>query len=847
MRRTLKRVCTGAAIGLMMLGVTAHGVSAFRMPLEPIDERPVGADLSAYSDKQKFLAFNDDPKIRKFHLGEDWNGNKGASKDIGLPIYPIGHGVVRYAQETGVPSWGYVVIVKHDYNGLCSFYGHVEDPDRASTEKKIKVTVGQEVSPDNPIASIGDANGYYMDAAHLHFEILRCDLFPDIESAGKSLPGYVGSSSPSLNWWTAVYAIDQTYDPSPFIQENLYSYAVPLDRGWNQVKNVFREGFRLQRAKVIYDGKSSSLAQAATDKVVQNDVIEYPTRFFGPNLIRLKASKEEIIESFSIYAERAGMLLLLYGSSWKWATLDQMFADGDYVRTTTPSLNVRSDAGTNAPVISTISAAGTEGHITCITKTCWKISSDGYLWRSIHFDSPKLDGWVVQAYLKHSTKAHFPVTAPPSPPVQIQAMPISPSQILIGWQPTIELAVVHFNDIYRNGFLVARVRNDTSFIDRSLNANTAYRYQIIAGNNAGRSKASAPASATTLIGTDRTPPTIPRNLTAVALSARTIQLNWSAVVGAAHYAVFRNGVRYVRTDAPSEFDNGLNPETSYTYQVAALDAAGNMSWLSASVSATTLPAPPTSTKFKKLDPVATITQADVRNVADDPATLIGNQPIQSYGIVYSGPKVGDGEIWWWVLFDDLPSGQHTPSGWVRERFLRSAPEYYGDHTPPETPLFVRADGVGSIGVDLEWGAVVDNPGGSGVASYRLLRNGKNIFEGLQVLYFDAGPPLGVPLRYSVVAVDTEGNISPESNVITVTLPIPPSSWSFSVGMRIASTTWVSPRILPEGSSKQLPPVPTGTKGTVLEIGPVTSDGAWVRVVFDEGTSGWVVVGWVLPL
>jgi hypothetical protein len=97
---------------------------------------------------------------------------------------------------------------------------------------------------------------------------------------------------------------------------------------------------------------------------------------------------------------------------------------------------------------------------------------------------------------------------------------------------------------------------------------------------------------------DRTPPTRPTGLSATAASSTEIDLRWSPssdnlkVTG---YVVYRNGNRLTSVTGTVSSDLGLKPSTRYSYQVAAFDAAGNLSSRSSSVSAITLSTPPTTT------------------------------------------------------------------------------------------------------------------------------------------------------------------------------------------------------------------------------------------------------------
>jgi chitodextrinase len=94
---------------------------------------------------------------------------------------------------------------------------------------------------------------------------------------------------------------------------------------------------------------------------------------------------------------------------------------------------------------------------------------------------------------------------------------------------------------------------------------------------------------------DITPPSVPTNLSASAVSSSQITLSWTAStdnVGVAGYQIYRGASQIATTSLTSYSDTGLSPATAYVYQVSAYDAAGNVSALSASASAATLPTPP---------------------------------------------------------------------------------------------------------------------------------------------------------------------------------------------------------------------------------------------------------------
>src|SRR5206468_5545641 len=118
---------------------------------------------------------------------------------------------------------------------------------------------------------------------------------------------------------------------------------------------------------------------------------------------------------------------------------------------------------------------------------------------------------------------------------------------------------------------------------------------VLAGcNGVGEAETS---NATGNTPADTTPPSPPTGLTGATAGSTGANLSWNAStdnVGVTGYIVRRNGVQ-VATPATTSFaDTGLSAATTYSYTVAARDAAGNISPNSASVSVTTPPPPPSN-------------------------------------------------------------------------------------------------------------------------------------------------------------------------------------------------------------------------------------------------------------
>ncbi|MBP0450485.1 PHB depolymerase family esterase [Kitasatospora sp. RG8] len=79
----------------------------------------------------------------------------------------------------------------------------------------------------------------------------------------------------------------------------------------------------------------------------------------------------------------------------------------------------------------------------------------------------------------------------------------------------------------------------------------------------------------------------PTGLNATVTGPDTVALTWQAVTGAASYAVYRDGLPVAGPSTASFTDTGLSAGTTYTYTVAAVDAAGTEGARSVTVTAST--------------------------------------------------------------------------------------------------------------------------------------------------------------------------------------------------------------------------------------------------------------------
>ncbi len=119
-------------------------------------------------------------------------------------------------------------------------------------------------------------------------------------------------------------------------------------------------------------------------------------------------------------------------------------------------------------------------------------------------------------------------------------------------------------------------------------ASGAYPFSVVATNSAFPAFTAA-ATATYVL--DRTPPSIPENISAAPLTSSSIRLSWNASSdesGINSYRIKRNGV-VIATVKPLEFvDTNLLVGAFYNYSIAAIDKLSNVSADSSPISATPL-------------------------------------------------------------------------------------------------------------------------------------------------------------------------------------------------------------------------------------------------------------------
>jgi hypothetical protein len=199
-----------------------------------------------------------------------------------------------------------------------------------------------------------------------------------------------------------------------------------------------------------------------------------------------------------------------------------------------------------------------------------------------------------------------PDTTPPTIPTGVAATATSCSQVNVSWNASTDGGSgVQKYWVYRNGSFWREVLAPaTSTIDTNVAALGSYTYAVAARDVAGnQSSNSPPAGVTVPACPDTTPPTIPGNVAATAVSCTRIDVSWSASSdsgsGVRAYRIHRDGafLQEVLAPAVSWSDTTVTGTVTCAYAVSAVDNAGNGSNPSTASTASTPSCGPATGRF----------------------------------------------------------------------------------------------------------------------------------------------------------------------------------------------------------------------------------------------------------
>ncbi|MGE5425675.1 MAG: fibronectin type III domain-containing protein [Bacillota bacterium] len=376
-------------------------------------------------------------------------------------------------------------------------------------------------------------------------------------------------------------------------------------------------------------------------------------------------------------------------------------------------------------------------------------------------------------------------TTPPTVPTNLAASLNASNQVSLGWTASTDNTGVSGYKVLRGNSVIATATS-TSYLDSSVVASTTYAYSIYAFDaNGNNSSSTAQVMITTgaATTTDTTMPTAPSALVGVAVSPTEINLGWTAStdnVGVTGYNIYKDGTWLASTSSTSFKLSGLKASTTYSFFIRAYDAKGNLSNSSNTLSISTL-----AEISNSPDVIApsTPTNLSITATSSNSVKLGWTASTDAVGVAgYSIYRNGD-----WIAISTTNSftdtginPNHGYSYFVRaydERgnvsgqsnlvFTSGSESWFENDTiAPSAPTNLTVSNSSAHSAKLSWTASTDNVE---VVGYNIYRNGEWLANiDYSTTFVDNGLSASTAYSYYVRAYDMRGNMSGESNTVTIT-------------------------------------------------------------------------------
>lgn len=284
-----------------------------------------------------------------------------------------------------------------------------------------------------------------------------------------------------------------------------------------------------------------------------------------------------------------------------------------------------------------------------------------------------------------------------------------------------------------------------------------------------------------LAARDRTPPTKPTNLRVTSLSAHKVTLAWNPSTDNSGTFTYKVWISYGFTDTVPQnqptYSVSLVPNNTYSFYVYAVDASGNKSARSNTITVTT----PRDTTAPTV-PVASLVGVNPTEVSLSWTASTDDGLHVRYQVFVNGsPNVDAGTNLSAVVHGLTP--QTTYQITVKARDLYGPPNWSGpsntltvttaavsavDTTPPSSPVSLYgwdSDGAGEI--NLFWTESFDNQTAQASIVYEVYQNGvldHTITGDDRTILYATGPGSNT---FTVIAIDAAGNRSAPANTTVV--------------------------------------------------------------------------------
>ncbi len=366
-------------------------------------------------------------------------------------------------------------------------------------------------------------------------------------------------------------------------------------------------------------------------------------------------------------------------------------------------------------------------------------------------------------------------TTAPSVPTSVAGTALSQTEIALTWKASTDNAGVTGYNVYRDGAPLATV-TATSFTDSGLAPNTTYDYTVQAFDEAGNVSAFSAAASVATLPTDTAPPTVAITAPgsgAVLAGTVTVTATASDDVKLAGVQFLVDGSALGTEDTTSPYSiswaTRSSPNGTHTLSAIARDTAGNTA-VSPTVEVTTNNdfTPPA---ISQVAATTGTSSATITWLTDEPSntqvqygttTAYGSQTslstsmVTSHAAIISSLQAG-------ILYHYRARSADVAGnvGYSADTTLTIS-----DGQAPTTPASLTATVVSATRIDLAWSASTDN---SGIAGYRLYRNGTLIATRTTRSYSDRGLQPDTLYSYAVEAYDAAGNTSGQATASATTL------------------------------------------------------------------------------
>lgn len=388
--------------------------------------------------------------------------------------------------------------------------------------------------------------------------------------------------------------------------------------------------------------------------------------------------------------------------------------------------------------------------------------------------------------------------APEMPPNLIQTRE-EKAKIVLRWDKSIDNLGTARYEVSRGGELVADIETTGSgtywFTDTGLEEKTLYSYSIVAIDAAGNRSEPAEIDAGTsgaIRGVDTEPPTMPTLLTQTRAEKAKIVIRWAAAtdnLAVQDYEITRDGVAVGIKPGTSAgqywfTDSGLEPGTTYTYEVVARDAETNRSEPAVLQATTEVDATVSDTEAPSTPSDLNQTRAENAKIVIQWTRSTDNVGVDFYEVTRDGEVVGtkdagsstfywftDSELATATAYDYAVVAVDAAGNRSSTATLTAGTTGAATGVTPDTPTGLRTTNQTRDRVVLNWGAatgassyVIERDSGDGQGFVEVGTKGSQWFT-------NTGLTAGTTYVYRVVAVSGDGLRSEPSATLSVaTLP-----------------------------------------------------------------------------